>query len=62
MRCLQDELVKVRLEHAENEATIRELSARCDQQEKVRGEGRGRVGESGEREGRRRCWNSGKTD
>ncbi|XP_043195541.1 ecotropic viral integration site 5 ortholog-like isoform X1 [Amphibalanus amphitrite] len=34
MRCLQDELVKVRLEHAENEATIRELSARCDQQEK----------------------------
>ncbi|XP_037074335.1 ecotropic viral integration site 5 ortholog-like isoform X2 [Pollicipes pollicipes] len=34
MRCLQDELVKVRLEHAENEATIRELSARCDQQDK----------------------------
>jgi len=34
MTCLQDELVKVRLEHAENEATIRELSARCDRQEK----------------------------
>ena len=48
MRCLQDELVKVRLEHAENEATIRELSARCDQQEKVKGEGKS-GGEWGER-------------
>ena len=36
MRCLQDELVKVRLEHAENEATIRELGDRCQKLDKVR--------------------------